>query len=109
MSDNGKQYVRTDQHGVIRVGTSDVMLDSIVVAWEDGDSPESIRDAFPSLSLEDVYGAITWVLAHRDEVSAYMKRQLEVYENQRQRSLAQPNPARDRIRALLAQKAAANR
>lgn len=108
MNDPAKQYVRTDEHGVMRVGNTRVMLDSIIVAWEDGDSPESIRSAFPSLTLEEVYGAITWVLAHRDEAAAYMKRQLEIYETLRQRSLAQPNPLRNRLRAQLAQKAAAN-
>jgi uncharacterized protein (DUF433 family) len=103
MSEASKQYVRTNDHGVIRVGGTRVVLDSVIVAWEDGDSPESIRSAFPSLSLEEVYGAITWVLAHRDEVAGYMKRQLKTYETLRQRNMAQPNPARDRIRVALRQ------
>ena len=33
-----------------------------------GQSPEAIRSAFPTLTLEQVYGAITSYLGHRAEV-----------------------------------------
>ena len=72
-------YVQTDIHGVIRVGTTLISLDSVIAAWEQGHSPESIRSQYPSLSLVQVYGALTWCLEHPDEVEAYLKRQGEVW------------------------------
>jgi hypothetical protein len=47
---------------------SRVPLASIVGQFQDGQSPEAIRSAFPTLSLEQVYGAITFYLGHRTEV-----------------------------------------
>ena len=47
---------------------SRVPLVSIVRQFQDGQSPEAIRSAFPTLSLEQVYGAITFYLGHRTEV-----------------------------------------
>jgi len=43
-----------------------------VVAWKEGLSPESIRDDFPTLRLEQVYGAIAYYLANQTEVDAYL-------------------------------------
>jgi uncharacterized protein (DUF433 family) len=51
-----------------------VSLDSIVYRFLEGLSPESIAtDCFPVLTLEEVYGAITYYLAHRAEVDSYLQ------------------------------------
>ena len=51
------QYVEFHDEGYWIRGTR-ISLDSIVYAFRDGLSPETIaRDCFPSLSLEEVYGA----------------------------------------------------
>src|SRR5438094_3574293 len=97
-----KCYIHEDQHGVLRVGQTRVMLDSVLAAWDQGHSPESIRSQYPSLTLEEVYGAITWCLSRPDEVAAYMKKQDAVWEYWRKRSESQPDPLRDRLRALKA-------
>jgi uncharacterized protein (DUF433 family) len=47
---------------------SRVPLACIVREFQEGQSPEAIRSAFPTLSLEQVYGAITFYLGHRSEV-----------------------------------------
>jgi hypothetical protein len=47
---------------------SRVPLASIVREFQDGQSPEAIRSAFPTLTLEQGYGAITFYLGHRAEV-----------------------------------------
>ena len=47
---------------------SRVPLASIVREFQDGQSPEAIRSAFPTLTLEQVYGAITFYLGHRSAV-----------------------------------------
>ncbi|MPY88637.1 MAG: DUF433 domain-containing protein [Luteitalea sp.] len=45
-----------------------VPLACVVREFQDGQSPEAIRSAFPTLTLEQVYGAITFYLGHRAEV-----------------------------------------
>lgn len=50
------------------VGGSRVPLAAIVREFQDGQSPEAIRLAFPTLTLEQVYGAITFYLGHKEEV-----------------------------------------
>jgi hypothetical protein len=38
---SSKSYVHVDEHGVMRVGNSRVMLDSVVASFEQGYSPET--------------------------------------------------------------------
>src|SRR2546422_1081750 len=49
-----------------------ISLDSIVYAFKRGAAPESIQRAFPLLTLEEIYGAITFYLAHEQEIDAYL-------------------------------------
>src|SRR4051812_11645488 len=67
-------YVRRVGSTELKVGGSDVSLASVLHAWEAGHSPEGIRSQYPELTLEEVYGAITWMLGHGDEVESYRKR-----------------------------------
>ena len=53
------QYVEQVE-GVYRVAGSRVSLDSIVYAFWEGKSAETIAQSFPTLTLEQVYGAITF-------------------------------------------------
>ncbi len=67
------------------VANSCVSLDSIVYAFLNGQTAESIAQSFPVLTLEQVYGAITFYLAQRDEIDAYLKvRQTEFEDRRRQ-------------------------
>ena len=59
--------------GVYTVAGSRVSLDTIVYAFLSGQSAEAIAQAFPLLNLEQVYGAITFYLAHREDVDRYME------------------------------------
>src|SRR4051794_31528377 len=74
-----------------RVAGSRVSLDSVVYAFLGGQSPESIVDSFPTLSLEQVYGAITFYLSNRDEIDAYLKQGEEEFEELR-RASREANP-----------------
>lgn len=47
---------------------SRVPLACIVREFQDGQFPEAIRSAFPTFTLEQVYGAITFYLGNRSEV-----------------------------------------
>ena len=47
---------------------SRVPLAHLVREFQHGEPPEAIRSHYPTLSLEQVYGAITFYLGHKDEV-----------------------------------------
>lgn len=100
--DEQNGYVRTDEHGVIRVGDTHVMLDSVVAAFDQGHSPETIRSQYPSLTLEQVYGAITYYLSHRQQVEEYLRRQDAEWAKWRAESERHPSPVAERLRALKA-------
>ena len=69
-----KDYV-TQVDGAYRITDTRVSLDSVVYAFLNGLSPESIVDSFPVLTLEQVYGAIAYFLANRAEVDAYLRQE----------------------------------
>ncbi|HZZ44295.1 MAG TPA: DUF433 domain-containing protein [Tepidisphaeraceae bacterium] len=92
-------YVRSDEHGVLRVGATRVMLDSVLEAWEEGHSPETIRGQYPSLTLAEVYGAITWCLSHSEELAKYLKLQDAAWMEGRARAAGRPSELRDRLQA----------
>src|ERR687895_612264 len=100
-----KQYVRVDEHGVMRIGNSRVMLDSIVAGFEQGHSRETLQQQYPALSLEEVSGTITYYLAHTDVVHTYLKRQDELWEAWRAKSATRLSPVIERLRALRASEA----
>lgn len=49
-----------------------------------GASPESIKRSFPLLTLEQVYGAITFYLVRRTEIDAYLQKGDEAFERTRE-------------------------
>jgi uncharacterized protein (DUF433 family) len=69
----GKRYVEKHDAGYW-VAETRVSLDSVILAFLDGLSPETIAtECFPVLTLEQVYGAITYYLAHRAEIDRYLQ------------------------------------
>jgi uncharacterized protein (DUF433 family) len=62
-----RQFVERRDEGFYLAG-SRVPLASVVREFQDGQSPEAIRSAFPTLTLEQVYGAIAFYLGHKEEV-----------------------------------------
>jgi len=66
------EYIERRNGGFYVAGTR-VSLDSIVYSFKAGDSPETIRQNFSSLSLEQVYGAIAFYLAQEQEVDANIR------------------------------------
>ena len=60
--------------GAYRITGSRISLDSVVYDFLSGLSPESITDNYDTLTLEQVYGAITYYLAHRTEVDVHLRR-----------------------------------
>lgn len=68
-----KQYVEY-KDDVYRVEGTRISLDSVVYAFLNGETAESIAQAFPVLTLEQVYGAITYYLANRATIDEYLEK-----------------------------------
>ena len=100
---NSEMYVRLDENDVLRVGKTRVMLDSVVAAFQQGHSPETIQQEYPALTLEEVYGALACYLANRSEVDRYLNRQGEIWKELREKSGQASNPVVQRLRGLAAQ------
>ena len=77
------EYVER-REGAYLLSGSRVSLDSIAYAFLSGQSAESIAQSFPALRLEQVYGAIAFYLAHREEVDRYLEAQRQDFEAKRQ-------------------------
>src|SRR5258708_5103220 len=61
---------------------SRVPIDRIVWEYRNGEDPETIQSHYPTLSLEQVDGAITFYLNHKEEVEQVIeerKREEEAY------------------------------
>jgi len=82
MTISNEAYV-SQREGAYWVAGSRVSLDSIVYAFLNGETAESIAQSFPVLDLEQVYGAITFYLANRADVDAYLREGRADYERLR--------------------------
>jgi uncharacterized protein (DUF433 family) len=81
--------VKSDAHGVARVGGTRVTLDTVVHAFNQGATAEEIVQQYPALNLADVYGAIAYYLHVRTDVDAYLEQR-----QQQARRIRQENEAR---------------
>jgi len=89
-------YIEQRDGGFYVRGTR-VPLDSIVHEFRTGASAESIRQAFPTLTLEQVYGAIAFYLGHQAEVDASIRDAERAWSNF-EASHPVPEPIRHRLR-----------
>lgn len=89
-----------DETGAVRVGNSRVLLETVIRAFQDGASPESIVHRYTTLSLSDVYNTIGYYLRHQDVVEAYLRQREQLAEAIQQR-LSDIQPDLSSIRARL--------
>lgn len=99
MSQAIPEYVIRTAEGGWRVGGTRVSLDSIVHAYWDGRLPEAIAADFPSVSLEQVHGAIAFYLRNRAEIDAYLAEQNARWRQFQQESASKHAPLLRRLRA----------
>jgi uncharacterized protein (DUF433 family) len=81
-----KEYIESREGSFYLIG-SRVPLARIVYEFQNGAAPEAIRLSYPTLSLEQVYGAITFYLANKKEVEQDM---VERRRNEEEVIKAQP-------------------
>lgn len=65
--------LRIDESGVIRVGRTRILLETVLIAFQQGYPPEEITMNFPVLTLEDVYTIVTYYLHNREVLDAYLE------------------------------------
>ncbi len=91
------EYVEERNQGLYLTGTR-VSLASVIQEFRNGAAPESILRSFPMIgSLELVYGAITYCLAHPSEVDHYLGEQAKLWQEGRAQSAPLPDELRQRI------------
>lgn len=94
--------LRQEASGAIRIGTSRVLLELVIGAFEDGATAEAIAQQYPSITLAETYAVIAYYLRHRAQVADYLAERERVAQSVRQRIEArQPDLAgiRARLRA----------
>jgi uncharacterized protein (DUF433 family) len=89
-----------DPTGAIRVGSSRVLLETVIRAFQDGASPESIVHRYSSLALSDVYNVIGYYLRHQDAIEEYLQQREQLAESV-QRKLSEIQPDLNGIRSRL--------
>jgi uncharacterized protein (DUF433 family) len=79
------------QGDVYRIKGTRVAIDSVIYQFQQGRSPEAIQDAFPALSLSQVYGAIAYYLDNQTQIDQYLANQ-EAREEEISKELARLFP-----------------
>lgn len=91
-----REYVEKRNGGYYLIG-SRVSLESIIYLFLDGASPEAILDEFPTLGLEQIYGAITFYLANRAALDAYLSQTDKLWQEARKNQSPIPPALRERL------------
>lgn len=100
--------LREDAAGAVRVGDSNVLLELVIQAFQDGATPEAIAQRYSTLALSDVYAVVAYYLRHRGDVDAYLaKREQLAVEMQRRIDATQGDLSEIRDRLLAHRKAGA--
>jgi uncharacterized protein (DUF433 family) len=86
-----KEYVERRQSGYFIEGTR-ISLDSVVYAFLRGESPEGIAESFPALTVEQIFGSLTFYLANREVVDNYLSEGRQEFESLRAQARRE-NPA----------------
>jgi uncharacterized protein (DUF433 family) len=66
--------LREDNVGGLRIGKSRVLLEIVIRAFQDGATPETIVQQYPTIELAEVYSVIAYYLRHSAEVANYLSK-----------------------------------
>jgi uncharacterized protein (DUF433 family) len=58
--------------GVALVRGTRVPIDTVITAFEQGDTPEEIAQNFSTVTVADAYAVIAYYLQHQAEIDAYL-------------------------------------
>lgn len=93
--------LREEPPGVLRVGKSRVLLELVIHAHQQGESPEAIVEMYDSLDIADVFAVIAYYLTNRAEVDEYLRQCDEQAEALRLKIEAsqRPGPTKEELLA----------
>lgn len=63
--------------GVALVRDTRVPIDTVIIAFGQGDTPEEIAQNFPTVTVADAYAVIAYYLQHQAVIDAYMAERRE--------------------------------
>ena len=96
-----ESYFEFVNQEAIRIKGTRVGIETVLRDYKEGASPEEIVLRYPTLSLEQVHATITYYLANREKVEAYLKRvrqrQEEAWQEQQQHPSAFVRSLRERL------------
>ena len=74
--------LRVEPNGAVRVSGPQTRVNFEFVVWsyKDGETPEQIKEALPTLELADIYTVIAYYLRNTEEVEAYLQKVDEDWE-----------------------------
>jgi uncharacterized protein (DUF433 family) len=103
------QFEKIGSVETIRFKGSRIGLEFVILPFLEGESPERIYHGYRhSLSLEQVYGAITYYLNNKAKIEEYLRRGKEIEDYHYQEYLKQqPSEAMQRLRKLKLEREAA--
>lgn len=89
----------TDADGAVRIGDTRVTLDTVVAAFREGATAESIAEQYPSLQLNQIYTVLGYYLRHQPVVNEYLQRRHQAAAQVSQETEARFPPVgiRDRL------------
>ena len=95
---NMQSYIE-ERDGGYYIADTRISLDSIVHAFQAGESPEGILRSFPLAGpLVKIYGAITFYLENKEKVEAYLRDQDRRWEEMSQIQAKSTAPLANRLR-----------
>ncbi len=96
--------LRQEPSGAVRVGDSRVLLELVIRAFQDGATPETIVQRYPSTTLSDIYAVVTYYLRHPEIVDRYLAEREAEAEAVRHKIEARQGSLADIRERLLAQR-----
>jgi uncharacterized protein (DUF433 family) len=83
---------RVEPDGNIYVGSSGVLLDTIVNWFTQGMSPDEIAANYDTVTRAEVYGVVAYYLRHAGEVDEYLRERVAAADEVRHRIEAAEQP-----------------
>lgn len=84
----------------IRIKGTRIGIEVVIEDFLEGASPEEIAVRYPNLSLEQVYATITYYLANREKIDAYIEAGLQEIAKAAENQEKNPPPVVQRLRQL---------
>ena len=65
--------------GVILVEGTRVPIETVIISFEEGATPEEIAQQYPTIALGVVYQVVGYYLGHRAELDDYLSKRAELH------------------------------